>query len=64
VTPVRPHLLALRIADQVIEYFQLPPSSTGERVRYPGEQILKIRKENLANGVPVDRSIWQQLQAT
>jgi 3-dehydro-L-gulonate 2-dehydrogenase len=54
----------LRIADQVIEYFQLPPSSTGERVRYPGEQILKIRKENLANGVPVDRSIWQQLQAT
>ncbi len=53
----------MRIADQVIEYFQLPPNSTGERVRYPGEQVLKIRKENLANGVPVDPSIWRQVQA-
>src|SRR5437773_750673 len=35
----------VRIADLVIEYFQLPPNSTGERVRYPGEQVLKTRKE-------------------
>ena len=52
-----------RIADQVMEYFQLPPNSAGERVRYPGEQVLKIRKENLAIGVPVDPSIWRQVQA-
>ncbi len=53
----------VRIADLVIEYFQLPPNSTGERVRYPGEQVLKTRKENLADGVPVDPSILQQLQS-
>jgi 3-dehydro-L-gulonate 2-dehydrogenase len=30
-------------------------------VRYPGEQILKIRAENLALGVPVDPAVWQEI---
>lgn len=52
-----------RVADQIIEHFQLPPHSKGERVRYPGYRVLQTRKENLANGIPVDPSIWQQLQS-
>jgi len=28
-----------------------------------GYRVLQTRKENLANGVPVDASIWQQLQS-
>jgi 3-dehydro-L-gulonate 2-dehydrogenase len=52
-----------RVVDQIVEYFQLPPHSTGERVRYPGYRVLQTRKENLANGIPVDPAIWQQLQA-
>ena len=53
---------AAQVADQVIEHFQLPPHSAGKRVRYPGYRVLNTRKENLANGIPLDPSIWQQLQ--
>ena len=54
---------ATRMADQIIEHLQSPPHSTGEKVRYPGEQTLKIRHENLVKGVPVEPSIWHQVQA-
>jgi 3-dehydro-L-gulonate 2-dehydrogenase len=30
-------------------------------VRYPGEQTLKLREENMRLGVPVDPEIWRQL---
>ncbi len=29
--------------------------------RYPGEETLRLREENLRLGIPVDESIWQQL---
>lgn len=54
---------ASQIADQIIEHFQLPPHSQGERVPYPGYRVLKTRQENLANGIPVEPAVWQQLQA-
>jgi 3-dehydro-L-gulonate 2-dehydrogenase len=31
-------------------------------VRYPGERTLEIRRNNMREGVPVDPSIWQDLQ--
>jgi 3-dehydro-L-gulonate 2-dehydrogenase len=52
-----------RIADQVIEYFQLPPNSHQERIRYPGYKVLITRRDNLANGIPVEPSVWQQLDS-
>ncbi len=55
--------IASPVADQIIAHFQLPPRSTGNRVRYPGYRVLEARKDNLTNGVPVEPSIWQQLQA-
>jgi 3-dehydro-L-gulonate 2-dehydrogenase len=60
---LNPNRTPSRIADQVIEYFQLPPNSAGERVRYPGQRVLATRKENLAHGIPVEPSIWQQLDS-
>ncbi len=53
----------LRVADQIIEHFELPPNSASERVRYPGYRVLQTRKENLANGIPVEDSVWQQLRS-
>jgi 3-dehydro-L-gulonate 2-dehydrogenase len=50
-----------RIADQVIENFQLPPNSHQERIRYPGYRVLITRRDNLANGIPVEPSVWQRL---
>jgi 3-dehydro-L-gulonate 2-dehydrogenase len=33
-----------------------------ESIRYPGEHILTTRQENLTNGIPVDREIWEAIQ--
>jgi 3-dehydro-L-gulonate 2-dehydrogenase len=54
---------AALVADQIVHYFHLPPNSTGERVRYPGDRVLQTRNENLAHGIPVEPSIWEQLQS-
>ncbi|GAC1662049.1 MAG: 3-dehydro-L-gulonate 2-dehydrogenase [Candidatus Acidiferrum sp.] len=50
------------IAEQVIAHLKLPRAG-GAQVRYPGEHTLKIRTENLEKGVPVEPSIWRQVQA-
>ncbi|WP_186756680.1 3-dehydro-L-gulonate 2-dehydrogenase [Echinicola salinicaeni] len=49
-------------AEQVIE--DLKQSKTfdnNKKVRYPGEQTLRVRQENLELGVPVDVDIWNQI---
>jgi 3-dehydro-L-gulonate 2-dehydrogenase len=33
-------------------------------IRYPGEQTLHLREENLRLGVPVDPEIWRQIDST
>ncbi len=33
-----------------------------EAIRYPGEHILITRQDNLANGIPIDREIWEAIQ--
>ena len=30
-------------------------------VRYPGENVVKARKENLINGIPVNKSVWNDI---
>jgi 3-dehydro-L-gulonate 2-dehydrogenase len=52
-----------RIADQIVRFVQLPPGSSGQRVRTPGEKALALRAENLRLGVPVDPKIWRDVQA-
>jgi 3-dehydro-L-gulonate 2-dehydrogenase len=32
-------------------------------VRYPGEQTLRLRQENMKLGVPVDPAVWATLLA-
>ena len=53
---------AVPLADQIVEHLQ-PPLQAGEEVRYPGKRVLETRKENLANGIPVEPSIWRAVQA-
>lgn len=30
-------------------------------VRYPGEGVVKTRKQNLENGIPVDKQVWDEI---
>ena len=34
-----------------------------KEVLYPGERLVRTRSENLNNGIPVDRSIWEEVKS-
>jgi 3-dehydro-L-gulonate 2-dehydrogenase len=40
------------------------PVQAGKPARYPGEQTLHLREENLRLGVPVDSDVWENLLQT
>jgi 3-dehydro-L-gulonate 2-dehydrogenase len=52
---------ASTIADAIIEHLHTP-AAPGEYARYPGERTLETRTKNLQEGVPVEPSIWKQVQ--
>ena len=37
------------------------PVSEGHPVYYPGENMMRVRKENMELGIPVDEGIWQKV---
>ncbi|RZU43423.1 3-dehydro-L-gulonate 2-dehydrogenase [Edaphobacter modestus] len=50
------------IADGILEHLhQATPLDSNEPIRYPGEQTLHLREENLRLGIPVDPDIWRQI---
>jgi 3-dehydro-L-gulonate 2-dehydrogenase len=51
-----------KVVDQIIAYVQGAQRSGNETIRYPGERTLEIRKQNLAEGIPVEPGLWQQVQ--
>ena len=53
--------VAARVANQIIDHL-LAPSTDGESVRYPGERTLETRRRNLAEGIPVEPSVWNEVQ--
>ena len=53
-----------QIADEVVSSLhQCRPVNEGRPVRYPGEQTLLLRAENLKLGIPVDSKVWEQILA-
>jgi 3-dehydro-L-gulonate 2-dehydrogenase len=53
-----------RIADSILaDLHAAPRADPAKPIRYPGEQTLHLRAENLRLGVPVDPVLWQQLLA-
>jgi 3-dehydro-L-gulonate 2-dehydrogenase len=49
-------------ADAILASLQrATPIDPRKPIRYPGEQTLAIRRDNLEKGVPVDETLWQQL---
>jgi 3-dehydro-L-gulonate 2-dehydrogenase len=51
-----------RIADGILASFrEASPADPNKPVRYPGEETLRLREENMRLGIPVDPEIWQQI---
>ncbi|MCX6168481.1 MAG: 3-dehydro-L-gulonate 2-dehydrogenase [Ignavibacteriales bacterium] len=48
--------------DQIIDdYHNSTRDSESLAILYPGERVLKTRNENLLNGIPVNRIIWDKI---
>ncbi|HEY1494133.1 MAG TPA: 3-dehydro-L-gulonate 2-dehydrogenase [Candidatus Solibacter sp.] len=45
------------VADSIIDSLRAEDAA----IRYPGEQVLRVRKENLAQGVPVNPAVWVEV---
>ncbi len=41
----------------------LTPNSSKPELRYPGEQVVKTRTENLKHGIPILKKTWEQVLA-
>lgn len=53
------------IADGILEHLHhAKPIDPDEPIRYPGEQTLHLREENLRLGVPVDPEIWAKINVS
>jgi 3-dehydro-L-gulonate 2-dehydrogenase len=53
-----------RIASGILDSLNAAtPVDPTRPVRYPGEQTLQLREENLKLGVPVDPAVWAKLQS-
>jgi 3-dehydro-L-gulonate 2-dehydrogenase len=51
-----------KIASSILESLQeATPTDPTRPIRYPGEQTLQLREENLRLGVPVDPGLWGKL---
>ena len=51
-----------KLLQQIIDdYQQSKPEKSGQKISYPGERVLETRKKNLAEGVPVLTTVWEQI---
>ena len=48
--------------NQIIDdYHTSIPEDDSKEILYPGERVLKTRKDNLLNGIPVDEVVWKEI---
>lgn len=53
-----------RIADGIVEsVHSAMPAEQGKPVRYPGENTLRLRRENRELGLPIEAGVWEQILA-
>jgi 3-dehydro-L-gulonate 2-dehydrogenase len=57
-TRLQPAEQSSRAADAIVQSLL----GSGGAVRYPGQQVLKTRAENLAQGLPVREELWNELR--
>jgi 3-dehydro-L-gulonate 2-dehydrogenase len=50
------------LVNQIIESVKTAAPAGDEKIRYPGERTLEIRRHNLSEGIPVEAKVWEQVQ--
>jgi 3-dehydro-L-gulonate 2-dehydrogenase len=51
------------IRDIIDDYHKSIPEKGGNVIRYPGEKAIRLRKENMAQGIPVAMNVWDEVNA-
>lgn len=50
------------LLNEIIDYtHDVPSMQKDDRAYYPGERTLATRKDHLKNGIPVDESVWKEI---
>ncbi len=57
----QPSALSQAVSAVIEDYLQSIPISEHEQVLYPGQRVLLRREENLKQGIPVDRIVWDKI---
>lgn len=47
--------------EQIIADYHSATPEKGETILYPGEKVMKTRNNNTANGIPVLKSVWDEI---
>ena len=54
-------MIPVLINNIIKDYHESLPVSTHQSVSYPGERVLRTRKKNLEDGIPVLENIWEEI---
>lgn len=56
------HSAIAKIIGEILnDYHQSVPMDESKKIIYPGERVLLTRKNNLANGIPVIKKVWDEI---
>ena len=55
------HIIPKTIGEIIQDYRSSKPASEATEILYPGERVLRSRKENSEAGIPVDKSVWGEI---
>jgi 3-dehydro-L-gulonate 2-dehydrogenase len=53
-----------QLADDIVaSIHNTKPIKPGTKMRYPGEKTIDLRAENMRLGIPIDKSLWEEILA-
>jgi len=55
------HVIPKTINDIIQDYRSSRPASDATEILYPGERVLRSRKENSESGIPLNQSVWEEI---
>ncbi|HSQ44885.1 MAG TPA: 3-dehydro-L-gulonate 2-dehydrogenase [Ginsengibacter sp.] len=59
----RQSVITQAIEEILKDYHQSIPLDESRKILYPGERVLQTRKNNLANGIPVLKKVWDEINS-